>query len=296
MGLPSRQPIIWNTWNTPLGQKTLPRAQIAQSTHEEGEHCSHLARLASMTNVGQQSISDSVTSAAIFGASGGIGRALVENLAERGVARVYAGSRSGDVSVGQTIIPFHFDYDDPASIDVAAKEMAEHAPQLVIVATGLLTLPGGTGPERSYKQLDAGAMARVLQANTIGPAMVAKAMLPLFDRKQRSVFAALSARVGSIGDNGIGGWHSYRASKAALNMLVKNFAIELGRTHKQAVVASLHPGTVDTALSEPFQSNLPEGQLTEAQEAARNLLSVIEGLTPDHSGHQYDWKGERVPD
>lgn len=87
-----------------------------------------------------------------------------------------------------------------------------------------------------------------------------------------------------------------RASKAALNMLVKNFAIELGRTHKQAVAVSLHPGTVDTALSEPFQSNLPEGQLTQAQEAAANLLSVIDRLTPEDSGHQIDWKRERVPD
>ncbi|WP_379546609.1 SDR family NAD(P)-dependent oxidoreductase [Qipengyuania sp. DSG2-2] len=249
-----------------------------------------------MSDAQEQSIGASVTSAAVFGASGGIGHALVKELADRGVDRIYAGSRSGNAPGGETIIPFRFDYEDPASIEATANIMAEHPPQLVIVATGVLTLPDGTGPERSYKQLDGVTMARVLQANTIGPALVAKAMLPLFDRKQRSVFAALSARVGSIGDNGIGGWHSYRASKAALNMLVKNFAIELGRTHKQAVLASLHPGTVDTALSEPFQSNLPDGQLTGAQEAARNLLSVIEGLTPEQSGHQFDWKGERVPD
>ena len=197
---------------------------------------------------------------------------------------------------GEGIVPFRFDYDDPASLGAAADEMASAPPQMVVIATGLLTLPDGTGPERSFKQIDAGAMERVLRANTIGPALAAKAMLPLFDRKRRSVFAALSARVGSIGDNGIGGWHSYRASKAALNMLVKNFAIELGRTHKEAVVASLHPGTVDTGLSQPFQSNLPAGQLTKADEAARNLLSVIDGLTSEDSGYQFDWKGERVPD
>ncbi len=178
----------------------------------------------------------------------------------------------------------------------AAEAMESAPPQLVIVATGMLTLPDGTGPERSYKQLDADTMERVFRANTIGPALVAKAMLPLFDRKARCVFAALSARVGSIGDNGIGGWHSYRASKAALNMLVKNFAIEMGRTHKQSVIVSLHPGTVDTKLSEPFQSNLPDGQLTGPGDAARNLLSVIDGLTPQDSGFQFDWKGERVPD
>ncbi|HCH93311.1 MAG TPA: C-factor, partial [Erythrobacter sp.] len=103
------------------------------------------------------------------------------------------------------------------------------------------------------------SMDEVFRLNTIGPALVAKHVLPLLPRDRRSVFAALSARVGSIGDNRIGGWHSYRASKAALNMLLKNFAIELGRTHKQAIVAGLHPGTVDSALSEPFQANLPAG-------------------------------------
>ena len=244
-----------------------------------------------MTDVGQQ-----FERAAVFGASGGIGRALVEALVERGVGSIYGGSRSGHAPEGEGIIPFRFDYDDPASLADAAAGMAEHPPQLVIVATGVLTLDDGTGPERSYKQVDAEAMARVLWLNTIGPTLVAKHMLPLFPRDRRAVFASLSARVGSIGDNRIGGWHSYRASKAALNMLVKNLAIELGRTHKQAVAVSLHPGTVDTALSEPFQSNLPEGQLTEPAEAAGHLLNVIDGLGPSDSGHQFDWKGERVPD
>ena len=239
---------------------------------------------------------EAMDSAAIFGASGGIGRALVCQLAERGLSRIYAGSRSGDVPEGEGIVPFHFDYDDPQSLKASAEAMESAPPQLVIAATGMLTLPDGTGPERSYKQLDAHTMERVFRANTIGPALVAKAMLPMFDRNARCVFAALSARVGSIGDNGIGGWHSYRASKAALNMLVKNFAIEMGRTHKQSVIVSLHPGTVDTRLSEPFQSNLPDGQLTGPGDAARNLLSVIDGLAPQDSGFQFDWKGERVPD
>ncbi|WP_284125627.1 SDR family NAD(P)-dependent oxidoreductase [Parerythrobacter aestuarii] len=244
-----------------------------------------------MANVGQN-----FERAAIFGASGGIGRALVEELAARGVETIHAGSRRGETRLGPGIIPLRFDYDDPASLSAAAKAFSDDPPQLVIVATGVLTLDDGTGPERSYKQLDGETMARVLHLNTIGPAIVAKHMLPLFPRDRRAVFAALSARVGSIGDNGIGGWHSYRASKAALNMLVRNFAIELGRTHKQAVAVSLHPGTVDTALSAPFQSNLPAGQLTDPAEAARNLLAVIDGLGPEDSGHQFDWEGQRVPD
>lgn len=234
--------------------------------------------------------------AAVFGASGGIGVALVRALVDAGAVRVFAGSRSGVVPEGNGIVPFRFDYDDPATLALAAENMAEQPPQLVIVATGVLTLPDGTGPERSYRQIEAATMERVLRLNTIGPALVARHMLPLFSRDRRCVFAALSARVGSIGDNRIGGWHSYRASKAALNMLVKNFAIEIGRTHKQAIAVSLHPGTVDTALSAPFQGNVPASQLTHADEAARNLLSVIAKLTPDDSGYQFDWRGERVPD
>lgn len=234
--------------------------------------------------------------AAVFGASGGIGAALVRALVERGATRVYAGSRSGVVPERPGIFPFRFDYEDPGSLAAAAEEMTDKPPRLVIVATGVLTLPDGTGPERSFRQLDAAAMERTFGVNTIGPALVARHMLPLFPRESRCVFAALSARVGSIGDNRIGGWHSYRASKAALNMLVKNFAIELGRTHRQAVAVSLHPGTVDTALSAPFQANVPAGQLTQADAAARNLVAVIGKLTPADSGQQFDWQGERVPD
>ncbi|WP_394727865.1 SDR family NAD(P)-dependent oxidoreductase [Altererythrobacter sp. GH1-8] len=235
-------------------------------------------------------------SAVVFGASGGIGRALTEALAQRGVERVYAGSRSAIDFENKAIVPFTFDLTDEASIETVAQGMRDAPPKLVLVATGVLTLADGTGPERSYKRLDPAAMEQVLRLNTIGPALIAKHMLPLFPRESRAVFAALSARVGSISDNHIGGWHSYRASKAALNMLVRNWAIEMGRTHKDAVVVSLHPGTVATSLSEPFQSNLPDGQLTSPEDAAANLLGVIDGLTPDDSGFQFDWKGERVPD
>ena len=231
--------------------------------------------------------------AAIFGASGGIGAALATRLAESGV-EVWAGSRSG-TAADPALRAFRFDLSDEASIAAAAGAMADTPPDLVVVASGVLTLADGSGPERSYKQIDGAAMDEVFRLNTIGPALVAKHMLPLLPRDRRSVFAALSARVGSIGDNRIGGWHSYRASKAALNMLLKNFAIELGRTHKQAIVAGLHPGTVDSALSEPFQANLPAGQLTRPADAADNLLNVIDGLTVVDSGGVFDWKGEAVP-
>lgn len=234
--------------------------------------------------------------AAIFGASGGIGSALCRALAAQGTATIYAGSRSGAAPSEPAIRPFRFDLEDEASIAAAAGSMRDTPPDLVIVASGILTLPDGTGPERSHKSLDPAIMARVFAANTIGPALVAKHMLPLLPRDRRAVFAALSARVGSIGDNRIGGWHSYRASKAALNMLIRNFAIELARTHKQAVVAGLHPGTVDTALSEPFQANLKQGQLTTPNDAASNLLRVIDRLRPTDSGKVFDWKGDAIPD
>lgn len=233
--------------------------------------------------------------AAVFGASGGIGKALVEGLAAGCVSKIHAGSRSGAAPEGDGIIPFRFDYDDPASIADAVEGMREPPPTLVIVATGVLTLDDGSGPEKSLKQIDAETMARTLMLNTVGPALVAKHMLPLFPRNRRSVFAALSARVGSISDNRLGGWHSYRASKAALNMLIRNYAIELGRTHEQATVVGLHPGTVDTQLSEPFQGNVPESQLFTPERSANHLLDVISALTPTDSGKCFDWKGEEIP-
>ena len=233
--------------------------------------------------------------AAVFGSTGGVGRALCLDLAAGGCETIYAGSRAGIEPVGPAFAPFAFDLMEEGTIASAAEMMKANPPEWVIVASGVLTLADGTGPERSYKRLDAAAMARVLALNTIGPALVAKHVLPLMPRSDRFVFAALSARVGSISDNGLGGWHSYRASKAALNMLLKNFALELGRTHKQGVVAGLHPGTVDSALSEPFQSNLPEGQLTEPADAARNLLGVLAGLEPEDSGKVFDYSGAEVP-
>ncbi|RJY08598.1 SDR family NAD(P)-dependent oxidoreductase [Aurantiacibacter aquimixticola] len=233
------------------------------------------------------------TKAAIFGASGGIGGAMTSALAERGTD-VHAGSRSGSVPSHERITPFTFDLEDEASIAAAVAPWKDDPPDLVVVASGVLTLPDGTGPERSFKHLDGDVMAAVLRLNAIGPALIAKHVLPLLSRDRPAMFAALSARVGSIGDNRIGGWHSYRASKAALNMLIRNFAIEMARTHKRASVVGLHPGTVDTTLSQPFQKNLPEGQLSARTEAADHLLGVLEGLGPDDSGKVFDWKGDKI--
>lgn len=127
------------------------------------------------------------------------------------------------------------------------------------------------------------------------PALVAKHFLPLLARDRKSVFAALSARVGSISDNQLGGWHAYRASKAALNMLLRTFAIELARRNPRAVCVGLHPGTVDTGLSAPFQANVPEGKLFTPDFAAARLLEVVDRLKPDDSGHVFAWDGQLIP-
>lgn len=231
--------------------------------------------------------------AAVFGASGGIGAALVRQLAAReDVAEVYALSRKPLGDEGK-VRGLFFDLSDEASIAAAAEVIG--APlDLCVVATGVLTLPDGTGPEKSWAKIDPASMAQVFALNTIGPALIAKHVLPLLPRERRGVFAAISARVGSIGDNRLGGWHSYRASKAALNMLVKNFAIELVSRKPQAIAVSLHPGTVDTALSEPFQKGVPAEKLFTPEQSAAHLLKVIDGLSRDDSGHALAWDGARI--
>jgi NAD(P)-dependent dehydrogenase (short-subunit alcohol dehydrogenase family) len=201
--------------------------------------------------------------------------------------------RDGDAPAGT--LPFRFDLMDEASIAAAGASL-EAPPVLVIVATGVLhDSTSAIAPEKSWRAIDPAAMADVMATNTIGPALVAKHFLPLFPRDRRAVFAALSARVGSIGDNRLGGWHSYRASKAALNMLVVNFAIELARTHPQGIAIALHPGTVDSALSAPFQKNVPPEKLFPAEVSARYLLAVLDGLGPADSGGLFAWDGTRLP-
>ena len=235
-----------------------------------------------------------IQTAAVFGASGGIGAALCEALARGGV-QVFAGSRNATNFASPKVRSFAFDFENEASLVDAATMLRDTPPQLVLVTTGALTLVDGAGPERSLRKLDAATMSEVFRINTIGPALIAKHILPVLPRNTPYVFACLSARVGSISENGLGGWHSYRASKAALNMLIKNFAIETARTNPQSVIIGLHPGTVDTALSQPFQSGLPEGQLTKPPAAANNLLSVVAKLTPQDSGKVFDWKGDEIP-
>ena len=142
--------------------------------------------------------------------------------------------------------------------------------------------------------LTADAMVALYRVNTVGPALIAEHMIQALPKDRRSVFAALSARVGSIGGNRLGGWHSYRASKAALNMIIANLAIELRRTRPHAITIGLHPGTVDTSLSAPFQKRVAEGKLFSPSSSARHLLSVIDSLTDTASGTVMAWDGQRI--
>jgi NAD(P)-dependent dehydrogenase (short-subunit alcohol dehydrogenase family) len=223
--------------------------------------------------------------AMVFGASGGIGAALVEAIrAAKRLAHVVAFSRGTSPSI---------DLLDEASLARAAAYAAAMGElRLVIDATGFLH-DDRQQPEKSWRQLDPAGLARSFALNAIGPALIMKHVLPLLPRSGKTVFATLSARVGSIGDNRLGGWYSYRASKAALNQLVRTAAVELSRRSPDALCIALHPGTVATALSAPFSAAGLE--VHSPQAAARHLLTVIDRLTAESNGGFFDWRGEPVP-
>jgi NAD(P)-dependent dehydrogenase (short-subunit alcohol dehydrogenase family) len=225
--------------------------------------------------------------AVVVGSSGGIGAAFVRCLTEDDVD-VAALSRSGS---GESRI----DIEHEASISAAAARLSAGAPvRLVIVATGVLH-DATMQPEKTYRQLDADNLARSFRVNAIGPALIAKHFLPLLPKSGRSFFGVISARVGSIEDNRLGGWYGYRAAKAALNQFVRTAAIELARQKPEAICVALHPGTVETRLSEPFRSGAPSRNLLRPDDSARLMLTVLDGLTPADTGHLIAWDGSRIP-
>ncbi len=217
--------------------------------------------------------------ALIIGASGGIGSAICENLAASDVM-VTGLSRSRDGfdltqhdSAAQTLkdIPGPFD--------------------MIFVASGALEI-NGAAPEKTMRALSVQAMMDQFALNAAGPALVLSQAARLLPRQGRSVFAVLSARVGSIGDNRLGGWVSYRAAKAAVNQIVHTTAIELARTHKEAICVALHPGTVKTAFTEKYLGRHPA---VEPEQAARNLVGVIQSLKVEDTGGFFDWAGKPIP-
>ena len=217
--------------------------------------------------------------ALLVGDTGGIGAAIADELTDRGV-KVVGLSRSVD----------GLDVTDETSVRdiISAQDGPFHR---IIVTTGALVSTTAR-PEKSIREVGADEMAAQHRVNAIGPMLVLKYVLPLISKDAPSVFAALSARVGSIGDNHLGGWHSYRASKAALNQYLHGASIELRRSHPNLTVAALHPGTVATPFTEAYAQSHDR---VPPQTAARNLVTVVESLTPNDSGGFFDYSGKPIP-
>ncbi len=234
--------------------------------------------------------------AAVVGASGGIGGAIVQRLADSdNVASVHAFSRRERDWNSDKIVAGFVDIEDEKSIRDAADASADDsALDLVIVTTGMLGNGEEIQPEKAMREINAGSLATLYRVNAVGPVLVAKHFLPRLNKRSRAVFAALSARVGSIGDNRLGGWYAYRASKSALNMLLKTLAIEHARQWPESVIVGLHPGTVDTPLSRPFTGRTPKSKLFSAEQSADYLLTVIDRVQPADSGGVFAWDGSRI--
>ncbi len=215
----------------------------------------------------------------ILGASGGIGSAVAAACRAR-----------GDSVTGLSRRVDGFDITDPASVEQHLSALTGPF-DLVFVATGALEIAGAV-PEKSIKSVTAQAMMDQFALNAVGPALVLGHAARLLPRGDASVFAVLSARVGSIGDNRIGGWISYRSAKAAVNQVVRTAAIELARTHRAAACIALHPGTVQTPFTQKYLGRHPS---VPADEAAQNLLAVVDGVTHEQTGMFFDWAGKEVP-
>ncbi|MEM7425982.1 MAG: SDR family NAD(P)-dependent oxidoreductase [Pseudomonadota bacterium] len=221
--------------------------------------------------------------AIVFGASGGIGQAISAQLSADQRCREVLGlsRRSGPA----------LDLTDEATICHAAEKAAAGGPvHLLFDATGVLH-EGNILPEKSLSAVDPDHVARVIAVNATGPLLLLKHFSGLMPRDERSLFATISARVGSIGDNGLGGWYAYRASKAALNMMLRTASIEIARKRPKAVCLSLHPGTVNTSLSRPFSGTRTT---LSPEESARAMLGVLDRTTPEQSGSFFAYDGTRI--
>jgi NAD(P)-dependent dehydrogenase (short-subunit alcohol dehydrogenase family) len=232
---------------------------------------------------------------AVVGASGGIGKALVDEISQQQDNQIFTFARNQFESDDSQIKFGYLNYEDEETIQKAAEFASTTGPlDAVIVTTGFLH-NHEIKPEKSLAELSTDKLQHNMLINAIGPALVAKHFLPHLKKDKTSLFAVLSARVGSIEDNRLGGWYSYRATKAALNMLIKTSSIEIARKNKKAIIIGLHPGTVDTQLSSPFQSNVPKEKLFSPEYSAQCLLSVMEKLETKDSGKIFAWDGKQIP-
>lgn len=223
----------------------------------------------------------------VIGSSGAIGKAFVESyIKDTDVENIFSFSRSDLPIKDSKLHSFFIDIEDEQSIANAASKIDKSSIDEIIVASGILHNED-FGPEKSIRDLNADNLIKVLKVNTVGPAIIGKYFIPLLNKKDKSILAFLSARVGSISDNKTGGWYAYRSSKTALNQIIKNFSIELRRTNPNAIIFGLQPGTVDSNLSEPFKRNVKEGNLFTPDYSVSMLKKIINEASPCNSGSLY---------
>lgn len=243
------------------------------------------------------------TIALVVGASRGIGLAITRQLlALPGTQRVFASYREASTAEGllaiedPRLITAVADVTDEPSLDALAACIrgTANAPNLVINAAGILH-GAGLKPEKSLGHCRPAALHLSFAVNSIGPLMLARAILPLMPRRSESHFAVLSAMVASIGDNRLGGWYGYRASKAALNQFMRTLAVECRRTHPRLCITAIHPGTTDTDLSRPFQGGIKPGKLYSPERSAERIIRVVLSGTPEDSGRFMNWDGRPIP-
>ena len=230
----------------------------------------------------------------VIGSTGAIGNSFVEHyIRDETVEKIYTFSRSSSKYASHKVSSFEIDLEKQHSIQIAADQIKDRIIDRIIVASGLLH-NDSFGPEKSIKDLNYETFLKIYSVNTIGPALIGKYFIPLMNKNEKSVIAFLSARVGSISDNKLGGWYSYRSSKTALNQIVKNFSIELKRTNKNAIVLALQPGTVESNFSKPFKKNVSPEKLFSSDYSVELLSKVIESSSADESGSLLSYDGEII--
>ena len=231
---------------------------------------------------------------AVIGSSGAIGSAFVDHyINDQSINSIFSFSRSSIGIDNNKVKHFSIDIENENSVQDAAKSVEEINFDEIIIASGVLHT-NEFGPEKSIKDLKADNILKILNVNTVGPAIIGKHFLPLLNKNNKSVMAFLSARVGSISENKLGGWYAYRASKSALNQIIKTFSIELKRTNPKAIIIGLQPGTVDSELSAPFKRSVSKNKLFSAEYSASQLLGVIERVDESSSGNLISWEGEII--
>ena len=243
-----------------------------------------------------QAYLNSLNSVAIIGASGGVGSAILDQcLTSQSITSIHCFSRQCVSSADSRVHYHHIDYSDERTIQNALENLPpELTFDLIFIATGALH-DNNMMPEKSISQYSAEKAQHFYLINTIGPSLIMKHFGSRLTPQRVCIFAALSARIGSIGDNRLGGWYSYRASKAALCMMMKSFSIEISRRHKQAICVTLHPGTVDSELSKPFQKNINPSTLMTPKQSALQLISTLSQLNVEQSGSQFAYDGQLIP-